>query len=152
MTTSEQQESSEQDAPETEPPTNQDSSGQPNSIAEWISLAIAASLLTMVIGLVVFLWVSDRQTNPPILEITAAEVRQSADQFYVPFEVTNTGGITAESVQVVAKLHIDGITVESGEQIIDFLSSQETASGAFVFTHNPRQGELVIRVASYQDP
>ena len=125
---------------------------QPSSIAEWISFAIAATVLAMVIGLVILLWASDRQRQPPILQVEQAAIRQSQDQFYVPFAVTNAGGKSAESVQVVAELRVDGVPVESGEQILEFLSSQETTRGAFVFTQNPQNGTLVIRVASYQAP
>jgi uncharacterized protein (TIGR02588 family) len=41
---------------------------------------------------------------------------------------------------------------ESGEQQIDFLASGEKEEGAFVFSRDPRQGELVMRVASYKLP
>jgi len=127
-------------------------STKPASIAEWVSLAIATTLLVGVMGLVGWLWASDRQRQPPILEVSQAQIRQSQGEFYVPFEVRNAGGKTAESVQVVAELRINGTVVESGEQILEFLSSQETAERAFVFTRHPQQGELVIRVASYQNP
>lgn len=124
----------------------------PASQAEWVSLAAASVLLSGVIGLVGYLWANDQQRQPAILQVTRSATRQSQGQFYVPFEVTNQGGETAEMVQVVAELQINGVTVESGEQILNFLSSQETASGAFVFTRAPQQGALVIRVASYQEP
>ncbi|MDB9526495.1 TIGR02588 family protein [Oscillatoria sp. CS-180] len=127
-------------------------SSWPSSIAEWTSFAIASALLLGVIALVGYLWASDQQQQPPILQVSRAEMRQSQGSFYVPFEVTNIGGETAESVQVIAELQIDGATVESGEQILKFLSSQETTEGAFVFTRNPQQGKLIIRVASYQKP
>jgi uncharacterized protein (TIGR02588 family) len=127
-------------------------SSQPASPAEWISLAIAASLLMGVLGLVGYLWASEEQRQPPILDVTRFKVRQSEGEFYVPFEVTNTGGATAESVQVMAELQVNGITVESGEQILDFLSSQERAEGAFIFSRDPQQGEIIIRIASYQKP
>lgn len=125
---------------------------QPTSTAEWVSLAVASVLLIGVIGLVGFLWASDQQRQPPILQVTPSPLRQSQGEFYVPFEVTNVGGETAESVQVIAELQINGVTVESGEQILEFLSSQETAGGAFVFTRDPRLGTVKIRVASYQNP
>lgn len=149
MTASEKRESSSNSGDES---ADQTSFGQPNSTAEWISLGIAVTLLTVVIGLVTFLWASDRQRQPPLLQVNQSKIRQVQDQFYVPFEVSNTGGQTAESVQVIAELRVDGVTVESGEQTFEFLSSQETAGGAFVFTRNPQQGKLVIRVASYQNP
>lgn len=125
---------------------------QPKSASEWLGLAITSSVLLAVIGVVGYLWISDRQQQPPILGVNYTEVRQRNDQFYVPFNVINAGGKTAASVQVVAELRIDGVVVERGEQIIDFLSSQEEAQGAFIFTRNPQEGELTIRVASYRRP
>lgn len=127
-------------------------SAQPSSTAEWVSLAIAATLLVSIIGLVLRLWVSEQQQQPPILSVSYAEARSAQGNFYVPFEVVNTGGATAESVQIIAELQINGVVVESGEQILDFLSSQEQADGAFVFTHDPQQGKLSVRIASYQNP
>lgn len=127
-------------------------SNHPSSKAEWVSLAISSVLLAGVIGAASFLWASEKQRQPPILGITQSDTRLSEGEYYVPFTVTNAGGETAESVQVVAELRIGGEVVESGEQILEFLSSQETAEGAFIFTRDPQEGELVIRVASYQDP
>lgn len=54
--------------------------------------------------------------------------------YYVPFEVVNTGGNTAESVQIMAELLIDGKITETGEQQIDFLSSGKSEEGAFIFS------------------
>jgi uncharacterized protein (TIGR02588 family) len=71
---------------------------------------------------------------------------------FIFFEVMNQGGETAESVQITAELKIDGEVAETGEQQIDFLSSGEQEEGAFVFTQDPRHGELIIRVASYKLP
>ena len=95
-------------------------------------------LLAGVIGAASFLWASEKPRQPPILDITQSDTRLAAGEYYVPFTVTNVGGETAESVQVVAELRIDGEVVDSGEQILEFLSSQETAEGAFIFTHNPQ--------------
>ena len=125
---------------------------QPRSRAEWVSLAIASAILLGVIGIVIFLWTSDDQRQPPVLEVHSPMTRQQNGQFYVDFEVVNLGGRTAEFVQVVATLSIGGQEVESGEQTLDFLSSQEQVTGSFVFSHNPQKGDLRIRVASYQDP
>jgi uncharacterized protein (TIGR02588 family) len=140
------------DSPPEEEAAQPSAIAQPSSTAEWVSLALASVLLIGVIGLVSFLWASDRQRQPPILQVTRSQVRQSQGKFYIPFAVTNVGGETAESVQVIGELQINGITVESGEQILEFLSSQETAGGAFVFTRNPKLGTVTIRVASYQNP
>lgn len=125
----------------------------PRSPAEWISFTIASIILAVILGLVGYLWASKREQKPPEVKVSGGEmVREAAGQFYVPFEVTNTGGETAESVQVKAELSINGAVAESGEVEVDFLSSRETESGAFVFSQNPRRGKLVLRVASYKSP
>lgn len=124
----------------------------PRSAAEWISFSIALFILAIVIGLIVYQWATQKN-QPPVLSVTSnPEIREVPGQFYVPFSVTNTGGETAESVQVMAELKIDGTVEETGEQQIDFLASGETEEGAFVFSRDPRGGQLSVRVASYKLP
>ncbi|MBG1267664.1 TIGR02588 family protein [Nostoc sp. WHI] len=122
------------------------------SIAEWVTFSIASLILTLIVSLVSYTWINEKN-QPPILSLTKKEtIREIDGQFYVPFEVVNTGGDTAESVQIMADLLINGKVAESGEQQIDFLSSGEREEGAFVFSQNPRQGQLNLRVGSYKLP
>lgn len=124
----------------------------PRSAAEWTTFSLALLILATLIGLVIYKWVTQKD-QPPLLSVTPeTEIRQAPGQFYVPFSITNTGGATAESVQVIAELSINGEIEESGEQQIDFLASGEKQEGAFVFSRDPRQGKLAIRVASYKLP
>ncbi|BAY40237.1 hypothetical protein NIES2111_46200 [Nostoc sp. NIES-2111] len=124
----------------------------PRSLAEIVTFGIALFILAIIIGLVGYIWVNE-DDKPPILSVSKRQiVREVNGQFYVPFEIVNDGGETAESVQVVAELDIGGKVVETAEQQIDFLSSSEKEEGAFIFTKNPRQGKLIVRVASYKSP
>ena len=122
------------------------------SLAEKVTFSIAILILTLIIGLVVYSWINQKNELPVVSVTAKPEIRELQGQFYIPFAVTNTGGATAESVQVIAELRINGEVEESGEQQIDFLSGNETEEGAFVFSRNPREGEVVIRVASYKLP
>ncbi|MGC1310373.1 MAG: TIGR02588 family protein [Phormidesmis sp.] len=124
---------------------------QSQSVAEQISFLLAAAVVLAVLGGVGYLWVRDRNQGPPALQVTS-NIEQRQGNYYIPFTVINTGGETAEMVQVIAELRIDGVLVEWGDQQINFLSSQEEASGAFILTQDPDIGELTVRVASYQDP
>ncbi|MEH2391071.1 MAG: TIGR02588 family protein [Nostoc sp.] len=125
---------------------------QPRSIAEWVTFSVASLILAIIVSLVGYTWLNEKN-QPPILSVTKKEtIREINSQFYVPFEVVNTGGDTAESVQIMAELLIDGKVTETGEQQIDFLSNGEREEGAFVFSQNPRQGQLNLRVASYKLP
>ncbi len=119
--------------------------------AEWITFAIAALIVAALVGLVVFSWLMQGDQPPVIAIQPSSEIRVEAGQFYVPFTVTNTGGATAESVQIIGELRLNE-RIETGEQQIDFLSKGEQGEGAFVFSRDPRQGDLSLRVASYKLP
>ncbi|OUL22829.1 TIGR02588 family protein [Nostoc sp. RF31YmG] len=130
---------------------NTENQHQERSLAEWVTFTAASFILVVIVGLVGYTWLNDKN-QPPIVSVTKKQtIRKIDGQFYVPFEVVNTGGDTAESVQIMAELQIDDMT-ETGEQQIDFLSGGEKEEGAFVFSHNPNQGQLTIRVASYKLP
>lgn len=121
------------------------------TLAEWTTFAVAALILLAIIGGVIYEWITT-PPSPPILTVRQHEdVREENGQFYVHFEVENSGGETAEAVQVIGTLRASDEEQE-GEQQIDFLSGGETAEGAFVFTHDPAEGELELRVASYKMP
>ncbi len=122
------------------------------SLAEWLTLLISTVILTLLVGLILYDW-QVNQTRPPAFEITIANsVRVTDRRYYLPFAITNTGGRIARTVQVVAELHFPGAADEVAEQQVDFLSGHEQKQGSFVFTHNPLEGDLMVRVASYRLP
>ncbi|MEH2157677.1 TIGR02588 family protein [Nostoc sp.] len=131
---------------------NQTEQQPKRSIAEWVTFSVASIILAIIVSLVGYTWLNEKN-QPPILSVTKKEkIREIDGQFYVPFEVVNSGGDTAESVQIMAELLIDGKVTETGEQQIDFLSSGESEEGAFIFSKNPRQGKLNLRIGSYKLP
>ena len=122
------------------------------SLAEKVSFSISLSIVGIIVALVSYTWVTG-DNNPPILSVTTeSNIRTVNQQYYIPFTVENYGGETAESVEIIANLAVKDRMVETGRQQIDFLSRQEKRSGEFIFTHDPQQGELKIRVASYKLP
>ncbi len=122
------------------------------SAAEWVTFILASIILLGLVGLICFDWQTN-QNRPPAFSVAVSEaVRVTDGRYYVPFAITNTGGRIARMVQVTAHLDIVDVDEETGEQQIDFLSGHETKAGSFVFTHDPEEGELVVRVASYRLP
>ncbi|VXD15781.1 conserved hypothetical protein [Planktothrix serta PCC 8927] len=132
--------------------SEQNSSKPSRSIAEKFSLSISIFILVLLLGLVVYSWRIQKH-KPPVLTLTQPEaIRQEQEQFYVTFTVINEGGETAQSVQVIGEFYSKGEVIEQGEQQIDYLSGGESASGAFIFSGNPQDGEVKIRVGSYKLP
>jgi uncharacterized protein (TIGR02588 family) len=122
------------------------------SFAEWITFSIASLIVASIVGLVLYSWLKVGDL-PPILAIAqSGQIRQAEGNFYVPFTLTNKGGETADAVRVTAELRIDGKVEQRGEQQIDFLAGGEVEEGVFLFSRNPQNGELILRIASYQKP
>ncbi|MFM2314606.1 MAG: hypothetical protein RLZZ04_3882 [Cyanobacteriota bacterium] len=122
------------------------------SFAENVSFGISLLVLSLIVGLVVYQWIT-KKDQPPVLSVTTDDqVRQTGGQFYIPFTVANTGGETVESVEVIAELNLNGKIEDIGSQQIDFLSDGETNSGAFILNRNPNQGKLIVRVTGYKLP
>lgn len=123
------------------------------NFAEWTTLAIALLIVAFLVGLLIHVWIQEDK-RPPIVAVmtSTSEIVEIQGQFYVPFSVTNVGGGTAEAVQVVSELRINGEVVEAGEQTISFLSKNEEEKGMFIFTQDPKQGALSVRAASYSLP
>lgn len=122
------------------------------SLAEWVTFWVSALVLLALVGLILYDW-QVNQSRPPAFDVAVSDaVRITDGRYYVPFAITNTGGRIANGVQVTAELHIPNQDDETGEQQIDFLSGHETKAGSFVFSHNPQEGDLTVRVASYRLP
>jgi uncharacterized protein (TIGR02588 family) len=120
--------------------------------AEWMSLGIATLILLVIVGLIGYNW-ANKSTESVIVNIEIQKpIKEIDGKFYVPFKVKNKGGETAEMVQAIAELKVNGKLEDSGEQVIDFLSSGEEVEGAFVFENNPQKGELKLKIGSYQSP
>lgn len=116
-----------------------------------VTFAIASLVVVAIVLLILVDWLTYSDAPPTLLVTTNGQVRQVDQHYYVPFTVTNTGGSTAEAVQVMGELTL-GNTTETGEQQIDYLSGGEQEDGAFIFSRNPREGTLSLRVASYKLP
>lgn len=129
-----------------------DEAAEGRSLAEWVSFGVAAAILGVVAGLVAYLWWSAPGTDPVLAVAQTGAVRQAGGQYYVPFEVTNSGGLTAEAVVVRGELLVGGKAVEELEVEFSFLSGGEVEQGAFIFTRDPRAGELRLRAGSYSLP
>lgn len=128
-----------------------DSLTKSRSLAEKVSFSIALAIFGFLISLIIYTWVTG-DSNPPIVTVKIdGQIRQVQNQYYVPFTVINQGGKTAEFVEVTAELKSNQ-TTETGTQQIDYLSSGEEQTGEFIFSQDPKKGQLDVKVASYKTP
>lgn len=115
---------------------------------ELVTFAVVAAILLALAGAIVYLWVEPREPATVTVQLIG-ETRRSGIQVYLSGEVRNSGDETAEAVQVIAELYVDGEVVATGEQVVDFLSGGETEEVVFIFDRAPPGAEPRARVAGY---
>ena len=122
----------------------------PRSAAEWTTFAVALAILLAIVGAIGV--EASRPSTPadPVAKIDGRP-RDLDGRFHVDVIVENRGDETAEAVQVVASLEVDGEPLETDETV-DFLAGGDQAELTFVFEQDPAEGELSVRVAGFQNP
>ncbi|MDP9311532.1 MAG: TIGR02588 family protein [Chloroflexota bacterium] len=125
---------------------------QSSTLAEWIATGISALILLGVAGFVLYLWFV-APNNEPVIHVTqAGEIRAVGEQWYVPFEIHNSGDREVTAVAAKADLVVNSQVVEQGQVHFDWLSGGETERGMFVFSNDPASGELKLSVGSFKIP
>jgi uncharacterized protein (TIGR02588 family) len=118
----------------------------PRTLAEWTTLLVSLAIIVAAFAAVVYLYLTE--DNDPIMihaEAALEQIRETEEGFYVPVVV---GDAPATNVQIQADLTI-GDEVESSGFSLLALSGNDTETGIVAFRQDPREGELVVRVASY---
>ncbi len=118
---------------------------------ERVTFAAAAALLLALGAAIGFLWVQERDPVRLTVDLVG-DVRVVEGQSYLTARVRNAGDETAEAVQVIAELTVDGEVIADGEQHIDFLSGGEAEEVVFILDETAPGAGADLRVASYKVP
>lgn len=118
---------------------------------ERVTFTVAVTVLLALASAVVVLWFQPREAPSVTVEMVG-DVRVVGNQTYLTGEVRNGGDETAEAVQVIGELTVDGDVVAAGEQLIDFLSGGETEQIVFIVDRAAPDAAFSLRVASYKNP
>lgn len=117
---------------------------------EWTVFGISLALILSVAGLLVYQEITGGD-SPASLVARAGEARDTGDGYVVPVDVRNEGDTTAEEVQLEATLTwADG--VERGEAVLPLVPYRSDRRVWIAFSHDPRDGEIRVRVLGYREP
>jgi uncharacterized protein (TIGR02588 family) len=117
---------------------------------EWIVGAFGA--LTFLVLLGYFIRQAALPTTPARIETRVDSIRASqGGNFAVYFTASNRGGSSAAEVRLTATVHLAADSV-SADATIARIAAGARQSGAFLFPRDPRQGDVRIRILSYQRP
>ncbi|MCA0355167.1 MAG: hypothetical protein LCH85_24500 [Chloroflexi bacterium] len=119
-------------------------SRETRSTAEWISLIISIGLLSCLVGLIGWLWVTEGD-RPAQFRLELGQVRQVEQQFYLDLTVSNDGDRAAAAVEIVGSLDDQQSNVT-----LDLLPGHAEQTVTLIFNSDPQLAK--IAVVGYSEP
>ncbi|MGY1709320.1 hypothetical protein ACI8AC_07385 [Geodermatophilus sp. SYSU D00758] len=129
-------------------PEDRDGSTSPG---EYLVGALGGLLVLALVGFLTYQALGVRETGPE-LAVVVTRLDRSAAGWTVYYETVNTGGRTAEAVQIGGTLVRDGRPVEQASSSIAYLPPHSSRVGALVFSTDPGSGELRVGTRGYRVP
>jgi uncharacterized protein (TIGR02588 family) len=118
---------------------------------EWVIAAIGGLLVVGAIAYMVVFAVAELE-RPPAVTLSVTSVTTTPGGYLVSFRAANAGGATAAALQVSGELRKGGAVVETSAVTIDYLPQQSEREGGLVFTRDPEDLTLSLRVEGYSEP
>ena len=119
---------------------------------EWVAAASGAITALFILGAIGWQAISGRDDPVPLLEARVKSVTQAGRSHVVTINVTNASGRTVATVHVEGVLGKGQPDEETSSATIDYVPGHSEASGALVFTADPRGRPLDLRITGYEHP
>ena len=117
---------------------------------EWTVFWISLVLILAVATLLVYQEITGGDA-PAALTARVGEARDTAGGYAVPIDVRNEGDTSAEDVRLQATLSWARGT-ETGEAVLPLVPYGSRRRAWIAFSHDPRDGEIKVRVLGYREP
>lgn len=114
------------------------------SPGEYVVGALGALLVLLLVGFLGYQAIVARETGPE-LSVAVTGVELAPAGYAVHFELVNSGGETAEAVQLGGALVRRGRPVEQASTTVDYVPPDSVRAGALLFSIDPRTAQLQIR-------
>lgn len=124
---------------------------QKTSAIEW-GVAFLGFLVVAAATLYMLFYASKGAEGPPLLRVSQVSVAPMGDAYALRFRARNEGGATVASVHLSAELTQGEEVVERAEASLDYLPRNSNREGAFVFSRDPQDYEVRLRVEGYSEP
>ena len=121
-------------------------------LLESVSAGIGLALLVGMFAFLVYEAMNTDDGKPPVIVVEPTSVTAAQGQYVVEIRVTNQSRKTAAAVQVEGVLTQGGADVETSNASLDYVPGKSRRTGGVVFTRDPRQHGLNLRVTGYERP
>ncbi|WP_298918305.1 hypothetical protein [uncultured Algimonas sp.] len=124
----------------------------PPTFVIWVVRLLSVSAMLMIVAYLVYMIMSD--TVPAQFDIRPefSELDERDGNFVLPLTVVNTSTVAVTTVVVVAELDGPGDRDDTISATLPLMGEGETARLDLVFEQKPSEGNLKLRVTSYQSP
>ena len=116
---------------------------------EWSVFGISLVLIATVVGLLLYEHFTTGR-GPADLAVTLGEAVASTGGYAVPVDVRNSGGTSAEDVQVSVSLR--GAAAEAAGVTLPYVPYRSQRRAWVMFDRDPSAGTLEARVLGYRQP
>jgi uncharacterized protein (TIGR02588 family) len=110
--------------------------------------------LALVLGSIVFMLYEalTGDTSLPDVTVQVESIEPSSSGFLVTFRAMNEGGSTAAGLTIEGTVRNGTESIETSTTTIEYLPSHSERKGGLFFTVDPRQYDLQLRAAGYEEP
>jgi len=125
--------------------------GRGPGATEYLAGALGGLLVLALLAFLAHQALGARET-PPELAVVVTGVEEAGAGWTVYFEAVNSGGHTAEAVQIEGAVLRDGHPADQASSSIAYLPPHSSRAGALVFSTDPASGELEVGPVGYRLP
>ncbi|NYZ11760.1 TIGR02588 family protein [Azospirillum sp. RWY-5-1] len=118
---------------------------------EWIVAAIGLLLVSGSIAYLIHTGLT-KDGTPPDVVVSVDQVLPGEQGFRVLLSARNSGGRTAEEVEIEGRLTDGGRTIETSAVTLDFLPAESRRKATIAFRNDPRRYQLELRALGYREP
>ena len=126
-------------------------SGDGTTPGEYVLGGLGGLLLAALLAFLSFQALAVRETGAE-LTVSVTSVEPAPGGHAVRFRVVNTGGRTAETVQVSGSLSRDGEQIEQSSATVAYVPPDSGREGTLVFSNDPADGRLTVAPSGYVRP
>ena len=119
---------------------------------EWGSAALGLVILTVLFGFLAYEAVKSKDGTPPLMMVEVTDVVAYSDRFVVEVKVINRSRTTGAGVGIEGTLIEGATTVETSEATVDYVPGMSQRQGGLIFTRDPRDYRLELRVTGFELP
>ena len=121
-------------------------------LVEWVSAAVGVLITGAILGVLGYEAALQRNGRPPVMEVVPVAVVAARNTYVVEIRVKNLTHKTAAAVVVEGALKQGDTIVETSNATFDYVPGGSHRDGGLVFTRDPRQFRVVLRVTGYERP